>query len=222
MAWNKTVTDSTGTYELIPAGSHIGTLAAVFDVGTHIDNYKGQTTKREILIAVYLLAKRTPGGRNYVIGEKYNYTYFGLSKWRSVVSAFLGRRLRDGESIDPRNLLGQQALLVIEHTQSGENTYHRVESVAPLPEGVPAPPWAKTYDHQIVAWGVADDHPFPVEHESWLPLIYGETIKSIAERSLEMSGTTNRPGPASTDATPTAAQAKATEVFNEFAAKVPF
>lgn len=198
MAWNKKVSSGggAGEYQLIPSGTHVGTLCGVFDVGTHAETFGGETKDKEKLVAVFQLAKLAPGGKNYVIGERYTHSYNEKANWRGIVEGILGRELDDGEDVDPRELLGKQFLLSIQHTKTGDKTYHNLKSVSPLPEGMPAPQFKATYAYPLVTWGVTDSEPFPREHEGWLPWIYGESIRTIAESSLEVRGRSYRPGPA--------------------------
>lgn len=193
MAWTqKASSGGGGDYQLCPAGNQAAQLTCLFDVGTHSESFGGETKENPKVVAVFQLAKKDDSGHNYIIGERYTMSLNSKAKLRPIVEGLLGRSLVDGEELDPRDLIGKQCLVNIVHDKSGDKTYHNISGVTPLPDGFPEIP-ADRFERPIVAWGVDDGHPFPTQHESWLPYIYGKPIFKLAEESLECKGRSYHP-----------------------------
>jgi hypothetical protein len=237
MGWTKQANSGGGggDYELVPAGNHMSIVCGLFDVGTHTESFKGEGPKDTEKIAVVMqLAKRGADGKNYVVADKFTFSLNEKAKFRKFVEGVLGRPLGDDEDFDPRQLVGRPVLTNVVHEPRGEKTYHRLAGVSPLPDGITAPDPATTYSFPCVIWGVGDGEPFPAEHEPWLPWIYGQTIRSMAENCHEVRGRQRQaaPPPAAnggyappgvTSAPgPSPYQANAAREFNEFASKPPW
>lgn len=199
--WNKTASSGGGgggEYHLCPAGSHIAQITGLIHAGTVSNNF-GESA--DTIILAYQLAKKTPDGQPFVLADKYTFSLNTKANFRKVVEAVEGRTLADGESYDPRDLVGKVVLVSVKHSQSkdGTKTYHNLTGVSSMPEGLPAPDDSQ-FPIEPLVWSVLDGTAFPVNAGEWLPWVYGVNAKTICENSEEFkarkSGMGSQFGPA--------------------------
>lgn len=202
----KVSTGGGGDFVACPAGNHPGTIVGLFDIGTQDESYQGQAKQLRKLVLVYELARKKPDGKPFVLGEEFTWSLTEKAKFRKMVESVTGRKFKDGESYDPRQLVGAPVMVMVTNTQNGEKTYHNVASVSQFPDGFPAP----TPTYSSVVWSVLANEPWPAGLE-WLPYIYGNAIKEMAEDCRERrgaietaAGTTTPPSPAAGQLVPRA------------------
>jgi hypothetical protein len=183
---------------LCPKGRKAGVIVAVIDVGTHphtverkvIENGE-EITKKEVadrreLVLVTELAVKDPEGNPFIFANKYTWSLHKQANFRNVASTILGRQFNTGDRLDPRELLGKAVYPQIKHTnfvKNGETkTYANLVQFMDQEDDDKTP----TATLPSFVWSVATGEPFP-DHE-WLPFVYGQSIKSIAESSYEARG----------------------------------
>lgn len=187
--WNKTASSGSGgggEYFLCPSGNHVGTITGLIHAGTVSNNF-GESA--DTIILAFQLMKKQEDGRPFVLADKYTYSLNTKANFRKVVEAVEGRSLADGESYDPRDLVGRVVLVSVKHSQGkgdkAGQTYHNVAGVSALPEGFPAPDDSQ-FPIEPLVWSVMDGTPFPAERAGWLPWVYGHSVQSIVENSAEV------------------------------------
>lgn len=172
-----------GAFEVCPAGTQIGVIVGVIDVGTHHET--GQDGPKDVrkLVLVVETTKKQANGQPFVLAEKYTRSFHKMATFRKVASALTGRTYKDGDPFSPLELLGKPVMATITHdhrTKNGtERTYANLKALAQYPDGLDAP----TPVYTPFAWSVMGNEPFP-DH-SWLPRVYGVVIKDLAEGSRE-------------------------------------
>lgn len=181
--WKQKATNGGGEFDVPDAGSHPAVLVALIDLGTHEDEYQGQTrTVRKVFLAWELVGEPKPGGGgNFVVGRDYNLSFGQKAKLRETVEKWRGKAFSEGEDFDLSALLGKSCLVTLVHktSQNSGKTYAKIDGVTALPKGMKAaPPTVGP-----VQWSVDSGGPIP--DEPWLPYVYGEPLKQVIERSAE-------------------------------------
>lgn len=210
--WNQTA--KTGeSYETPSEANHPGALVALIDLGTHRETYKDGKTNdvRKIMLVFELDEKSETLGGNHTIRKEVTLTTSPKSSLRKIMESMRGRAYAEGETIDITKAVGRPCLCNVKHKISGTgNTYANLESVSPLPKGMP--PFKPTYP--LTQWELDCGRPFP--EFKWLPhaFLNGQLtpLKNIMEASKEMRGG-SAPAPAQQPAngTPAAPQSDADE-----------
>jgi hypothetical protein len=192
-------TASGGDYELCPAGSHVGCLIGLVDLGTHLDSFQGQPERkvRRVLLVWELEAEVDGKDQHLVVGRDYNIgvndkgelVYGMKSALRLLLEGYRGKQYGENEDIDPEALLGKPCLVQITHekTKGTGKDIARVKSISPLGKKMAAikPAHAKfSY--------AADSEEAQPPADAWLPRVYGETVEAVLKRSLEWGGTGRR------------------------------
>lgn len=170
-----------GDYVACPPGNFPATIVGLFDVGHQPEtNDKGANIEVRKLVLVFELAKKRPDGKPFILCQRYTWSMKDNSNFYKLASNVTGIKFVDGAKFNPLPLVGLPVMVSVTNTTSGDKTYHNVGSVAGFPEGFPAPEPTLT----PVRWTVLADAPFP-DGLTWLPYVYGKSIKSLAEDSSE-------------------------------------
>jgi hypothetical protein len=99
-------------YEKPPMGLNPAVIAGVYDIGTHVFEWKGETSENpQVILALELAAKQSEGeyaGKPFRIYKFASLYMSKNAKLRKDVQAILGRTLSDSEAaaFDLENLLG--------------------------------------------------------------------------------------------------------------------
>lgn len=180
-----------GEYRLAPSGNQLARISGLFDIGTHRREYKGQVSESRQLVLVFQLAKRDEAGNNFILGERYTWSLNvgkgQKSKFRVLVESITGKDFGEGDTFDPRTLVGMTVLVNVVHDRNGEKTYHNVGGVGPKPDFADEPADG-TFKYPNLMWTVMGKDGFPDHHNEWLPYIYGKSIQELAKASNEATG----------------------------------
>lgn len=135
---------STSTFEVAPAGNHLGVCYQVVDLGTQTTTYNDEVKKaRRILIGWELPNELMADGRPFVVSRRYTFSVHEKAVLRKHLENWRGKKFVDedfGEDgFDIKNLLGKACFVNVVHAVSGDKTYANVDSIAQLPKGTPAP-----------------------------------------------------------------------------------
>ena len=177
-----------GMFETCPAGTHPGTVVALFDCGTHdsgFTNKDGSRKNSRYLFVALELAKTDSNGKPFVFLHRYTWSMHVDSNWRAMVEVLTGRKFADGEQFDPRTLVGTPVMVSVVHDTKKDKTYHSAAGLTRFPDAFPRP----TQTLGGGAWSVLSGDPFPASCKGWLPFYYGESIDMIAAQAIELRGT---------------------------------
>jgi hypothetical protein len=188
--WTQKATNGEGgNFETPPPDNYGAIIVAMFDVGTHdsgfLDKSGNRKFSRYLFLALELNAKDSTG-KPFVLLERFAWTMHRDATWRSTVESITGRTFQDGESFDPRSVVGLAVMAQVINESKGTKTYSKIGGLAQFPKGFPAP----VQGLRGGAWSALSGDPFPDSVSMWLPRWYGENLKDIAAKSLEATGQT--------------------------------
>lgn len=149
-------TQETKEFELCPAGSFVGRLFRVVDLGTHRDD-KWQKLSHLVQFAWELPGKKMADGRPYLVQKRYTLSHHEKSRLRIDLESWYAKKFNTAQlnkagGFDLAKLVGRPALLTIAHSDDGK--FANVVGISPLPEGVECPPAINpTFVFEIEQWG---------------------------------------------------------------------
>jgi len=128
-------------FELTPAGTHLGILYRIIDLGTQHGEFRGKPkVRKQVLFSWELPQEKMKDGRPFSMSKFYTQSLDKkatllkhLEAWRS--RPFTGVEL---SGFDLERVLKAACLLSIKHDEAGEHAY--VDGVMALPKGIVVPP----------------------------------------------------------------------------------
>jgi hypothetical protein len=131
-----TVTPAAALQEAPPPGPHLATCVLIADLGSHQTELQDQKTGvkswrtyRRIHIG-FELATRASDNSPYLLGRALNISFAQTAALRKLVEGWLGRTLRDNETINFRDLLGKPCTLTVKHKQGQQRTFALIDGIA--------------------------------------------------------------------------------------------
>jgi hypothetical protein len=134
-----------GSFELVPAGNHLGMCWQVIDLGTQTMTYQEEVKKmRRVLIGWELPNELMADGRPFVVSRRYTFSVHEKATFRKHLENWRGKKFTDedfgDDGFDVRNLIGKACFVNVVHQQTGDKVYANVDSIAQLPKGMAIPP----------------------------------------------------------------------------------
>lgn len=136
--------------KLPPMGTHLARCYSLVDLGTHEEEFQGETkNRRKIRISFELpneqeVFKEERGKEPFTITKEFTLSLHEKAGLRKTLEAWRGRAFTEKEldKFDVANLLGAPAMITIGHEpkKDGSGTFAKVLSVAALPKGMTVPP----------------------------------------------------------------------------------
>jgi hypothetical protein len=133
-----------GNFELTPAGTFIGRCYRFIDLGSHSQEYQGQSKglKRLVMIGFELPTELMADGRPFSIHKRYTWSMHEKSAMRKDLESWRGVKFNDADlgpgGFNVKNLLGVPCTLTIVHSD-GENTYANIASIGKAMKGIQIP-----------------------------------------------------------------------------------
>ncbi len=184
MAFDKIkATTGGGGTEKAPAGNHAAVLVGLFDMGHQWQEPfsakdKGYWAHRAFFVWELVNEKVAGATKNHVIGIDLTLSLGEKAKLRKFIEGRTGKKLAADAELDPMTELGQACLLnVIE-----KNGYPKIEGVAALPKGMPAP----APGYKPVAVGLEEFRAGGVSIPEWVPYLYGSPLADHIKASREI------------------------------------
>lgn len=149
------------TYALAPEGTHIARVYRFMNLGTRIQEYKGQPKDYPDTLVTFTLElpnelnefeyeNKDTGeiekvSKPFVISREFTLSMGKKSNLRPFVEGIIGTKLSDDEAgaFDIETLVGMTCQATIQHSQSKtdpDRKYANLVSVAPLMKGIEVPP----------------------------------------------------------------------------------
>lgn len=137
-----------GDFKSVPPGSHIAICNIVADMGLQPGSKIYPDPKHKVYIRFEVPAERVEYERDgtkingpIVIGQAFTASMHEKATLRKYLEGWRGRKFSDDEAekFDVSAILGKPCMLnVIENVVEGK-IYSNINSISPLPKGVPAP-----------------------------------------------------------------------------------
>lgn len=135
--------DTTPTFELPPAGTHVATCYRVIDLGTQQIEYQGQKKRQyKIMLSWELTDEKMSDGRPFSTHKKYTLSSSEKSSLRKDLESWRGVPFKDEDfgTFDIGVLLGKSCMQGIVHTSENGKTYSNISSILRLPKGMVVQP----------------------------------------------------------------------------------
>lgn len=138
--------------EPAPAGTHVGVLIRIIELGTQDNTFQGETRQQhQIMLCWELPNKLNSQGQPFVVSKTLNFSTNEKATYRHWAEAMLGRPFTKPElfgknRFNVKNLLGESCLLQIEQTENTEGKIGaKIKNAMALPEGMAEPPVANEF-----------------------------------------------------------------------------
>jgi len=145
---------------LVPAGTHLGVLYSIIDLGTQITEFNGEKKpKRRIRLTWELPKKRAEfdgKSKPLVVSKEMGFSMFSIAALRKVTEAIIGKSLSDQEAndFDVAKLAGGGCLVSIAHAKGTDgNTYAGISGISPLMDDMEVP----TPENAVVVFSLDDE-----------------------------------------------------------------
>ena len=134
----------TAAYELPSCGVHVARCIRCIDLGTQSSNFAGETkAQRKLQVTFELLGEeKQKNGEPFLVSRRFTASMNEKSSLRGFVESWLGRKLIAADfngGFDIGDLLNRHAQLNLVETERDGKKYVNIQSVTPLPKGMPAP-----------------------------------------------------------------------------------
>lgn len=137
-----------GDFKSVPAGSHIAVCNLVADCGLQPGSQAYPTPKQQLYIRFEVPAERVDYEKDgkklngpVVIGAFFTASMHEKATLRKRLESWRGRKFTDEEAgnFDVSTILGKACMLTVVENVVGDRVYANIDSISPLPKGVPAP-----------------------------------------------------------------------------------
>lgn len=135
------------TRELVPAETHIARCYSIVHIGTVRFEYQGQEKEVNKVRITWELPNEMrvfneeKGKQPMVISKEYTLSLHEKSNLRKDLESWRGQGFTEAEleAFDVSKLLGVPALLGVQHTTKGDNTFANISSIGKLMKGMECP-----------------------------------------------------------------------------------
>jgi len=136
--------DNAKEFKPLEAGTHIGRVCGLINIGTITDTIKGtDVTRNRISIAFEIPGELREDGKPHVINQEFTLSMNKNGNLLPFVESMLGRKLDKDEAkeFDVYKLIGTPAMVNVIHSapNADGNVFANIKSVSPLPKGTEAP-----------------------------------------------------------------------------------
>lgn len=134
-----------GSFELVPAGTHVAICYRFVDRGTQMTEYMGdRKTRHEIMLTWELPHEAMTDGRPFVISKTYTWSMNEKATLRKHLEAWRGKAFTDDDfegpnAFDTKKLLGAPCMLTITHETRGDKTFANISGIGKLTKGIEVP-----------------------------------------------------------------------------------
>lgn len=184
------VSQPSGDFKRVPAGSHIAVCNLVADMGLQPGSAVYPDPKRKLYIRFEIPAERVEYEKDgqklegpLAIGSFYTASMHEKATLRKHLEGWRGTKFTDAEAaaFDVASILGKACMLSVVETTRGDKTYANIAGIGKLPKGMPAPAaenpllyYDKTSD--LAAFNALPD---------WLQKKIGEQLQPPTEQAAD-------------------------------------
>lgn len=189
-------------YDQPPAGNHPAVMVAMVDLGTQVQDFKGEVKRSRRAMCVWELVTERDTNypaeeRNFVVGIDLTLSNHEKSKFRQWAEARTGKKMPADYEHDFSQELGKPCLLNVTHNAAG---YPKVNGMSAVPKGMTVPkaklgPFLWSLDDLPTDDGEPD---LP----DWMPRLYGKRLADVIAECVELNGENDAKVPAKAAAHP--------------------
>jgi hypothetical protein len=134
-----------GNFELTPAGTFPGRCYRFIDLGSHDQEFQGESKglKRLVMVGFELPTELMADGRPFSIHKRYTWSTHEKANMRKDLEAWRGAKFTEADfgpgGFDVRNLLGVPCTLTIVHSERDNNTYANLAGIGKAMKGMHTP-----------------------------------------------------------------------------------
>jgi len=131
-------------FKPLEAGTHIGRVVGIINIGTVTDSFKGEeVTRNRVFISFEVPEALKEDGKPYTIGQEFTLSMNSKGNLLPFIESLLGVKLDKDEAkeFDVYKLIGVPGMVNVIHsvpTAEG-NVFANIKSVSPLPKGMACP-----------------------------------------------------------------------------------
>jgi len=132
-------------FKPLEAGTHVGRVCGIINIGTITDNFKGEdVTRNRVYISFEIPSQLKEDGKPYVVGQEFTLSMHKQGNLLPFIESMLGIRLdKDAaKEFDVYSLVGQPAMVNVIHSEPNAdgNVFANIKSISPLPKGMDCAP----------------------------------------------------------------------------------
>lgn len=130
---------SNQNFELCPAGSHQLVCCDVVDIGIIDSKWNGTTKPQHKVRLRFQTGLKMKDGKPYLVQRQFTWSMFKSAALRKFCEIWRGLPFSDQEAdeFDFDRLIGVNGWSTIVHTQTNRGIFADVQSIMPLPPGMP-------------------------------------------------------------------------------------
>lgn len=137
--------DNQKEFKPLKAGTHIGRVCGIINIGTITDSFKNEdVTRNRVYISFEIPNQLKEDGKPYTIGQEFTLSMNSKGNLLPFIESMLGVKLdkEASKEFDVYSLLGNTAMLNVVHSlpNAEGNVFANIKSVSPIPEGMTCPP----------------------------------------------------------------------------------
>ncbi len=131
-------------FKPLEAGTHVGRVCGILNIGTITDSFKGEeVTRNRVYISFEVPDQLKEDGKPYTIGQEFTLSMNSKGNLLPFIESMLGVKLdkESSKAFDVFTLIGQTALLNVIHSEANAegNVFANIKSVSPLPKSMTCP-----------------------------------------------------------------------------------
>lgn len=137
--------DEGTTFEPCPAGTHAARCVGFIDLGSHEQEFQGETKgkKRLILLSFEIPGERRDDGKPFLVSKRYTWSVHEKANLRKDLEAWRSKRFVETDfgpgGFDIRNVIGKPCTIVINHTEKEGKTYVNIASIGAAMKSITMP-----------------------------------------------------------------------------------
>lgn len=154
--------DEGTSFEPCPAGTHGARCVGFIDLGSHAQEYAGESKgpRRLILLTFEIPGERRDDGKPFLISKRYTWSVHEKSNLRKDLETWRSKRFAETDfgpgGFDIRNVLDKACTITVNHTEKEGRTYTNIAGIGPAMKGMTLPPRETDITYVALVSGLFD------------------------------------------------------------------
>lgn len=132
-------------FKPLEAGTHVGRVCGIINIGTITDNFKGEdVTRNRVFISFEIPSQLKDDGKPFTVGQEFTLSMHKQGNLLPFIESMLGVKLdkEESKSFDVYSLIGKTAMVNVIHSEPNAdgNVFANIKSISPLPKGMACDP----------------------------------------------------------------------------------